>query len=73
MGMAYEQAFGIIGRGGRRLLDFDDCVFASGDDEAVGVLGVWGEECETVEPFLALGDDGSLEGRWLLRGSSPES
>lgn len=71
--MAYEKAFGIIGRGGRGLLDFDDCVFASGDDEAVSVLGVWREKCETVEPFLALGDDGSFEGGWLLGGSSPES
>lgn len=71
--MANEQAFGIVGRNGGRLLDLDYGVLAAGDDEAVGILGVWGEECEAGEPFLALGDDGGFEGWWLRGGLAPES
>ena len=73
MGMAYEQAFGIAGGVGRGFLDFDDGVLASGDDEAVRVLGVWGEEGEAAEPFVALSDDAGIEGGWVLGGPAPES
>lgn len=72
MGMAYEQALGIVGRGGQRLLDLDYGILAAGDDEAVGVLGVRREEGERTEPLLTLGDDGGIERGWLLRGPAPK-
>lgn len=64
--VAYEQALSIVGRGRQRLLDLDDGVLAAGDDETVGILGIRGEECKRTEPLLALGDNGGIEGGWLL-------
>lgn len=71
--MAREQAFGIVGWGGRGLLHLDEGVLAAGDDQAVGILGTRGEKCERTEPLLALADNGGIEGGWLLGVLAPES
>lgn len=73
MGMAYEQALSIIGRGGQRLLNLDDGVLAAGDDQAIGIVRGRRKEGDCAQPFLALGNDGGLEGWWFLGGPSPKS
>lgn len=71
--MTWEQALGIVGRGGRGLLHLDEGVLSARDDQAVGILGVWREECERTEPLLALADNGGIEGGRLMGGLAPES
>lgn len=69
-GMAKEQKLGVIVWGGQGLLDFDDCVLAAGDDQAVRVLAGWGKICDAVDELGALGDDGAFEGG-RSRGALP--
>lgn len=60
MGMADEEALGIVGRGGVWLLDFDYCILTAGDDQTIRVLAVCGEVCDRIDELGAVGNNGAL-------------
>lgn len=65
--MADEEALGIVCGGCTRFLDFDDGVFATRDDETLGILARGSDKGEGVDIFMSLGRYRGVESRVLCR------
>lgn len=71
MSVADQEALRIVLWGGMWFLDLNDSIFAARDNQALGIVGRWGDVDDRVDKLLAVGYDGGFEGGGLLGGLSP--